>query len=61
MPRLSLPPTDIRVPTPTGATAPLPAKKPSDALLDTLEGMDPNSDAYKAGLRQYNTLISQGN
>jgi hypothetical protein len=41
--------------------ADLPKKKPSEALLEALEAMDPNSEAYKAGLKQLKTLLSQGN
>lgn len=47
-------------PTPA-APAPLKPVKASDALLDALMKMDPQSDAYKRGLDQYNRLQAQGN
>ena len=43
------------------AAAPLKPVKVSDALLDAMMELDPDSDAYKRAILQFNTLRDQGN
>jgi hypothetical protein len=54
-------PAAPKAPAPTKPAAPLPAIKASDALIKTLETMDPKSAAYQQGLRQLNALLEAGN
>lgn len=44
----------------SAAPAPLRPVKASDALLDALMKMDPQSEGYRKGLEQYNRLQAQG-
>ena len=54
-------PAAPKAPAPTKPAAPLRAIKASDALIKTLETMDPKSAAYQQGLRQLNALLEAGN
>lgn len=49
-----------KAPVPPKAPAALPPVKISDALLDSLQALDPNSDEYKKGLAQLNRLLDAG-
>lgn len=42
------------------AAAPLKPRKASDALMDAMEKLDPNSEAYGKAIIQLNTLMDQG-
>ena len=56
-PRAKAPPA----PQAGAAAAPLKPKKASDALMDAMEKMDPNTEAYGRAILQLNTLLDQGN
>ena len=56
-PRAKAPPA----PQAGAAAAPLKPVKVSDALMDAMMELDPDSDAYKRAILQFNTLRDQGN